>query len=341
MNKQILKFLYTPFNMGKANLGASLIEGILALGVIGIGVSANISIFSSSNVSARSTIANLSLSQLQASLNEVLHSRSILFMSAKGNLQKCVTNSGSDDCNNNSNVIQNILEPGESTVIAGSSPAYYKLNGEVTKDKSKAAYQVTISSMKALCQTGAAKCDLAADISIKYKISPYVDNFKILGAPNKGYFYKNGKSGDIKSNLEYDGESVIRVSSFKISENLTTSDCNPGSYARSLGDGHRIFKGSFSAPFTPNLLEGFKEISRDGESAKAICNDKLAGPVRGLNGTDGSRGPDGVAGVQGPRGPNGDRGPQGYRAARPGAYGGSFHPDSGSASVYIPRDNNI
>lgn len=334
MNKIILR----PFN-GPKNDGVGVVDGLIAMGVIGIGLTANLNIYSSTSKSTRMTIANLSFAQIKSSIAETLHSKSILVYSAKSSLLKCIKSSGVNDCINNSNVSQDILEIGTKDVLIGLKPTYFKNNGELTKDVKKGVFKLTLTEMKALCYLGEKSCDIASEISIKYRLTPVISNYKLLGAPSASYFEKS--PGTLDENYTENGKAIIRVAAFKISEKLTTTDCNPGSYKLVLKNGHKVFNADYKSAFTPKLLEGFDNISRDGTTADAVCNNDLAGPSRGNKGIDGVDGSAGAAGIAGPRGFKGPNGPQGFRGARPGVYGGAFNKDTRQPIVSIPRDNSI
>jgi hypothetical protein len=342
---RVLELLIKPFTGSskfRPNKGAGLMEGVIALGVIGVGIAANVNIFSTSSVSARATFSALSLSHLKTNIAQKLHSKTIVSDSMKGKLADCMTatDANNETCKSGTNVVQPLKEPGETFnfIGSGTSPAYYKLSGELVKEKKKAAYQVKATSMKPICHEEGGSCDLAAEIVISYQITPVTSNYKILGAPNESYFYKSGKvkAGNLKPAYLDEDEAILIVSSFKVSKELTTTDCNPGGYKRTLKSGHKVFRDA-----RPNVLQGFKNISEDGKKADAVCSDAIAAAKKGGDGKDGSRGISGNQGPNGPRGPRGDRGPQGYRGAKPGNYGGSYYPNTGSSSVYIPRDNNI
>ena len=180
-----IKNLKTPV-FSITNKGAGLMDGIIAMGVIGIGITANMTIYNGSSNATRSTISNLSFSNVKASVSEVLHSKSTYLMTT-GNraLKNCISNAGT--CTNNGSVIGDINEPGESTAIASKNGVPYLINGAVAKttaEKKIAVYTVKLTEMKSYCNRGEATCDLASEIRVKYEISPITSNYKILGAPS-------------------------------------------------------------------------------------------------------------------------------------------------------------
>lgn len=291
---------YLPLPRLAANKGAGLVEGVLAMGIIGMGVGANLMTFNSSNQSLRSIKANLTFSNLKSTISTNLHSKSTLIASAKGDLEKCVSASkgNTNDCSNKQSVMQDLFEPGTNKVFLSNNGVKYLLNGAIAstpKEKKLAVFEVKATSMKAYCWNNDLKCDLATEVIIEYEIYPITSQYAILGVPSEGYFCKNNKCGskkDLKPNFIEVGKAVARTADFKVDPDFTTDDCNGNNYLSKYGLNFFV-KGNYG------VLSGIEKFSADGKRGKAICrnNDPKRGPG-GVKGIDGNK-------VKGPRGPHG------------------------------------
>lgn len=294
------------------NRGAGLVEGILAMGIIGIGVGANMMIFKSSNQSLRSIKANLTFSNLKSSISTNLHSKSTLIASATGALEKCVTvsNGNTKDCMHKQNVMQDLYEPGTNKVFLSNGGVKYLLNGAIAstaKEKKLAVFEVKATSMKAYCQDGEKKeqkeqnCDLSTEVIIEYEIYPITSQYAILGVPSEGYFCKNNKCGskkDLKPNFIEVGKAVARIADFKVDPDFTTiNDCNDDNYLTKYG--LKFFK-----PNQPEYeaLSGIEKFFADGKRGKASCKPNRPDPgQKGKNGEHGATGEPGSS-IRGPKG---------------------------------------
>lgn len=333
--KTLLRYLTVPtFSLNSK--GAGLMDGIIAMGVIGIGVTANMTIYSGSSNATRSTISNLSFSNVKASVSEVLHSKSTYLMtSGNSALKNCVSSAGT--CANNRSIIGDINEPGESTAIASKNGVPYLINGAVAKtatEKRLAVYTVKITEMKSYCNRGEATCDLASEIRVKYEISPITSNYKILGAPSAEYF-KNGSK--IKPQFLEKGQAVVRISDFKISDELSTNLCGASNLIVHPKNARQKMFASKTPQ--PEIMQGIHNFSSDMKTATTICDNRFTKAQKGERGRTGNNGSNGYIGRDGVRGPRGNTGPQGYRGKKPGSYGGNWNGRDHYPSVYLPTDN--
>lgn len=307
----------------KSERGAGLVEGIVAFGVIGLGIAANMSLFGSSNTALRSNKSNLVFSNVKASLSASLQAKSVLLVSAKSGspLDRCIASHGKDDCKEISNLKTDLLDPFDTKKsILAISGTKYMFDGSVAdaSQQKNAVFTAELDRIRAVCRRDEKEkqkqkqiqCDLASEVIIEYKLYPITSQYKILGVPDASYFCKTsssceGKPENMKKNFVEYGEVVVRTADFKVDENLTTDLCPTDGKMRDInGDLHlKLPSPSGKCPGgTPKnqVMVGIKKFTEDGSKGYVICRDVTFSC--------------GAAGVKGPTGIPGRRGLKGYRS---------------------------
>jgi hypothetical protein len=281
-------------------LGSSIIEAAMGMAVVGLAVSAGLNSFDGALTADKQLRARLAMSQLKVVIASVARSKAAMLYSAKINgataLDGCLV-AGGATCSDKGSVATALRDPGTGQVMLDpNAVVYFGFNGLPTLQES-GVFQVKLTGMTSVCHKNTPTCDVAAAVTTSYSVEPYVENYRLWGQSSKGAVPQTG--------FKFSGSEDANVSSFLLSDNITTKDCNSaGSYKGQTTSGHLIFAGDWTAPLKPNYLVGFTNMGQ------AICSNDVDIPGRGGNGAQG------ITGAS-PRGPNGLPGP----AGAPGSVG--------------------
>lgn len=270
--------------------GAGLVEGMVAVTVLGLGLAGSLQYFSGMTHVQDKNTALISMTQTAASLGQYAASRGIIRYSAQqtsnGQLKACVEEAGT--CNANTVTSFTLYNPGGTEILAGPTgkPAEYDRHGRFCTNPAQCAYTATIE-FRAICPNNQATCSRAQTLMITYEV---------VANNNKAIWKLDGSNTDVLALKPTKPMRFTKQVDFNFAEiwKQVNVDCNGGAlnYA-SLA--------SMTAASNPRALQG---LAFNLQPLCATLQTAQKG-IKGPQGAQGNAGPGGAAGPPGDPGPAG------------------------------------